>query len=127
MKFIVDAHFPKRLATWLINNGDDAIHTIDLPKKNKTSDKEIIEIAESQARIVITKDSDFIQFRIIHDKPQRILMVTTGNIINKALIKLFEANFQLFDNYLKMGKKLLKLIMKTLLFMNKWRIFQYDN
>jgi len=74
MKFIVDAHFPKRLATWLINNGDDAIHTIDLPKKNKTSDKEIIEIAESQARIVITKDSDFIQFRIIHDKPQRILM-----------------------------------------------------
>jgi len=77
--------------------------------KNNTSDKEIIEIAEAQARIVITKDSDFIQFRIIHGKPQKILMVTTGNIINKVLIQLFETNFptirQLFEN----GKKVIEI------------------
>jgi len=42
MKFIV----PKRLATWLISNGDDAIHTTDLPNKNNTSDKEIIAVHE---------------------------------------------------------------------------------
>jgi len=37
------AHFPKRLATWLINHGEDAIHTSDLPEKNNTSDKTIIQ------------------------------------------------------------------------------------
>ena len=60
MKFIVDAHFPKRLATWLINHGEDAIHTSDLPEKNNTSDKTIIQIAEKEKRIVISKDNDFI-------------------------------------------------------------------
>jgi len=114
MKFIVDAHFPKRLATWLINNGDDAIHTTDLPQKNNTSDKEIIEIAEAQARIIITKDSDFIQFRVIHGKPQRILMVTTGNIINKVLIQLFEANFPTIRQLFEEGKKVIEIDNETI-------------
>ncbi len=109
MKFIVDAHFPKRLANWLIANGDDAIHTTDLPKQNSTSDKEIIEIAEEQSRIGITKDSDFIQFRIIHGIPQRILMVTTGNIINKELIKLFQANFPTIRQLFEEGKKVIEI------------------
>ncbi|MEM6319483.1 MAG: DUF5615 family PIN-like protein [Bacteroidota bacterium] len=69
MKFIVDAHFPWRLTAWLTNYGEDAIHTSNLPKGNDTSDKEIIQLAEEQSRIVITKDSDFIRYRIIHGTP----------------------------------------------------------
>ena len=109
MKFIVDAHFPKRLVNWLIENGDDAIHTTDLPKKKNTSDTEIIEIAEKQSRIVITKDSDFIQFRIVYGIPQRLLMVTTGNIINKELIKLFETNFPTIRQLFEEGKKVIEI------------------
>jgi len=107
MKFIVDAHFPKRLSTWLIKNGDDAIHTSDLPNKNNTSDKEIINIAEEQDRIIITKDKDFIQFRIIHKKPEKLLMVTTGNITNKVLIKLFQTNFPTIRELFEEGKKVI--------------------
>ena len=109
MKFIVDAHFPKRLDTWLISNGDDAIHTSDLPNKNNTSDKEIIDIAETQERIVITKDKDFIQFRIIHNKPKKILMVTKGNITNKVLLQLFEANFPTIQQLFEEGKKVIEI------------------
>ncbi len=102
MNFIVDAHFPKKLADWFIENGDDAIHTLGLPNKNSTTDVEIIKIAEEESRIIVTKDSDFIQYRIVTGKPKRLLMVTTGNIVNKDLIKLFEQNFStiktLFDN-----------------------------
>ena len=109
MKFIVDAHFPKRLATWLINNGDDAIHTTDLPNKNSTSDKEIIDVADAQERIVITKDKDFIQFRIIHNRPEKILMITTGNITNKALLQLFEVNFPTIQQLFEKGSKVIEI------------------
>lgn len=104
MKFLVDAHFPRRLSYWLIENGEDSIHTLDLPNKNKTTDIDLINKADSdsESRVIITKDSDFIRYRILKGKPDRILMVTTGNIINKELVKLFEANFpdikRLFEN-----------------------------
>ena len=34
MKFIVDAQLPKSLARFLSERGFDAIHTLDLPRKN---------------------------------------------------------------------------------------------
>ena len=109
MKFLVDAHFPKKLANWLVKNGEDAIHTLDLPKKNNTSDIEIIDKAEAESRIIITKDSDFIQFRIVMEKPERLLMVTTGNIVNKDLISLFERNFPTIKKLFKSGKKVIEI------------------
>ncbi|MCB8952442.1 MAG: DUF5615 family PIN-like protein [Ardenticatenales bacterium] len=36
MKFLVDAHLPKRLAVQLIVAGHDALHTLDLPLENYT-------------------------------------------------------------------------------------------
>lgn len=53
MKFFVDAHFPVRLKRWLIENGDDAIHTSDMEKKNRTSDLEIIKKAGSEKKFTI--------------------------------------------------------------------------
>ncbi len=93
MKFIIDAQLPYRLKQWLIGQGLDVIHTLDLPKKQLTSDIEIIHTADRHDRIVITKDSDFFKHNILHQKPKRILMITTGNIINKDLLRLFETNF----------------------------------
>jgi predicted nuclease of predicted toxin-antitoxin system len=103
MKFIVDAQLPYRLKTWLETKGFDAIHTDDLPNQHLTKDLEIVEVADSEKRIVISKDSDFIKLRILQDKPEKLLMITTGNIINKDLLTLFEQNFEtakkLFDSY----------------------------
>ncbi len=45
MKFLVDAQLPKVLAEFLCGKGYAAIHTLDLPDKNRTTDKQIIEIA----------------------------------------------------------------------------------
>ncbi|MEL7221727.1 MAG: DUF5615 family PIN-like protein [Bacteroidota bacterium] len=109
MKFLVDAHFPKRLSTWLKENSQDSIHTLDLPDQNKISDREIIRRAELDSRIIITKDSDFIQFRILLGEPDRILMVTTGNIVNKDLIALFENNFPTIRGLFEKGKKVIEL------------------
>jgi predicted nuclease of predicted toxin-antitoxin system len=60
MKFIVDAQLPRRLAMELAAAGHDVAHTLDLPLGNRTPDREIASLAANEARIVITKDSDFV-------------------------------------------------------------------
>ena len=43
MKFIVDAQLPNGLIWILSSRGHNAIHTDDLPNKERTSDREILE------------------------------------------------------------------------------------
>jgi predicted nuclease of predicted toxin-antitoxin system len=54
MKFLIDAHLPKRLSVFLKQTGHDAIHTSDLPSGNRTKDSEIIRISLEEGRAVIT-------------------------------------------------------------------------
>ena len=93
MKFIVDAQLPRKLSGMLVSRGFDSIHTLDLPAKNLTPDNEIIEICEKQNRIIITKDSDFYDSKIIRNKPKKLIVIQTGNIRNEILFTLFETHF----------------------------------
>ncbi len=94
MKFLVDAHLPFQLVTFLRLKGVDAKHTDDMPRRDRTKDMEIRMIAEAEGRIVITKDSDFLDSHLLSDQPRRLLLVSTGNITNKMLITLFEVNLE---------------------------------
>jgi predicted nuclease of predicted toxin-antitoxin system len=40
--------------------GHDAIHTLDLPDGNATSDAGILAVADREQRVVVTKDTDFV-------------------------------------------------------------------
>ena len=91
-KFIVDAHLPKKLSDLLIELGYDSVHTLDLENKNATDDNIIRKISVNELRIVITKDSDFEDSFLLQRIPPKLLLVTTGNIQNKHLIKLFSDN-----------------------------------
>jgi predicted nuclease of predicted toxin-antitoxin system len=92
MKFIIDAQLPFRLAKFLKSKGFDAIHTDSLPNKERTTDDEIRTISVFQKRIVITKDSDFLDSHLVRKVPPKLLMISTGNIVNRQLIQLFEDN-----------------------------------
>lgn len=94
MNVIVDAQLPVRLCEFLTSKGVNVVHTSQLPLKNKTSDTEIVRIAQSQNRIVITKDSDFWDNYILTGQPEKLLIVSTGNIGNSALIQIFERNLE---------------------------------
>lgn len=91
--FVIDAQLPYRLKKWLTDKGYDVIHTLDLPLKNLTPDTFIADLAIQQNRIVITKDDDFLKLNILYGKPQKLLIITTGNIVNAHLLLLFERNF----------------------------------
>ncbi|MEZ4670045.1 MAG: DUF5615 family PIN-like protein [Anaerolineae bacterium] len=89
MKFVVDAQLPRRLAFALQTAGHDAIHTLDLPNGNATTDAEINSISERDQRIVITKDADFVNSFVLAQRPYKLLLISTGNITNVELDALF--------------------------------------
>ena len=92
MKFLVDAQLPTRLSRQLNEAGHDAIHTLDLPLKNLTSDTTIISLADHENRVIITKDADFVNSYWFSYKPNRLLLIATGNISNLELESLISSN-----------------------------------
>ncbi len=88
MKFLVDAQLPKRMCGWLAAGGCDAIHTLDLPARNNTPDNNVIAFADKEGRAVATKDADFVDSHLLHGRPEKLLLISTGNITNDELAAL---------------------------------------
>ena len=92
MKFLIDAQLPQRLAIVLKQSGFEAIHTLELPEGNRTSDQALIELSLSLQAVLVTKDSDFVQSFLLKREPWKLLLISTGNIGNDELITLFQQN-----------------------------------
>jgi len=97
VRFIIDAQLPKSLSDFLKYRGHDSIHTLELPKQNNTKDQNIIELALEQERIVVTKDNDFLESFLLSSKPEKLIIVKTGNIPNSALLKIFADNLDFIN------------------------------
>lgn len=74
--------------------GHDAIHTLDLPLGNRTTDTIINQLSVNEQRVVVTKDADFVDSFLLRQEPCKLLLVSTGNIRNAELIPLFLANIE---------------------------------
>ena len=93
MNFLIDANLPRRLVTIFHERGHNAIHTLELPDGNATTDVEILQYAEEQNCVIATKDSDFTTSFWLNNRPKKLLLISTGNIGNKELETLLIANF----------------------------------
>ena len=89
MNFLIDAQLPRRLADRLRAEGHDVVNTLELAPGNRTTDQEICDISLAQSRVVITKESDFVDSFLIMKRPHKLLLVSTGNISNADLELLF--------------------------------------
>ena len=58
----------------------------ELPNKERTTDREIKRISSENNYIVISKDFDFLDSFLIQNKPEKLLLITTGNIKNKYIL-----------------------------------------
>lgn len=85
MNVLVDAHLPRRMAAWFTAAGCDAVHTLDLPGGNRTTDTQINDVADREHRVVVTKDADFVDSHLLLGRPAKLLLVSTGNITNRQL------------------------------------------
>jgi predicted nuclease of predicted toxin-antitoxin system len=85
MNFLVDAQLPRRMTAWLAAAGCDAVHTLDLPGGNRTTDEQINDVADWEQRVVVTKDADFVDGHLLRGRPAKLLLISTGNITNRDL------------------------------------------
>ena len=85
MKFLVDAQLPERTTGWLTAAGCDAVHTLDLPDANRTTDEQLNQVADREQRVVVSKDAGFVDSHVLRGSPARLLLNSTGNISNREL------------------------------------------
>lgn len=104
MKFLVDAQLPVRLARLLSAAGHDSTHTSSLPDGNRSTDQQIAQIADSEGRVVVTKDRDFRDSHLLVGSPHRLLVVATGNISNDELLALIGGNLAAILDALENGR-----------------------
>jgi predicted nuclease of predicted toxin-antitoxin system len=72
--------------------GHDTLPTFDLPRGNRTPDRDLAGLALQGDRVLVTKDRDFVVSHLLRGEPPKLLLVTTGNIGNDALSRLLAAN-----------------------------------
>ena len=73
------------MARWLAAAGCDALHTLDLPALNRTPDDGVSTEADRDGRAVITTDADFVDSHLLNGTPEKLLLISTGNISNDEL------------------------------------------
>jgi hypothetical protein len=62
MKFLIDAQLPRRLAAQFRQARLEAIHTLDLPDGNRTTDRVINELSIKEQYIVVTEEISLNRF-----------------------------------------------------------------
>lgn len=58
MKFVIDMPLSPELALWLVRQGHDAVHAIELGLAH-ASDAVVLERARNEQRVVVTADLDY--------------------------------------------------------------------
>ena len=93
MNFLIDANLPRRLVRIFQEHGHDAVHTLDLSDGNETADAALLDYSDKNNCIITTKDSDFSTSFWLQSRPNKLLLISTGNIRNTELETLLVANF----------------------------------
>ena len=93
MKFLIDANLPRRLVHLFQERGHEAIHTLELPSGNTTMDAALLDYSNEQNCVITTKDSDFSTSFWLQNRPNKLLLISTGNIRNAVLESILVANF----------------------------------
>lgn len=90
MRFLVDNQLPAALARWLVAQGADAVHVLDLAL-DTAPDLAIWSRACGETRIVVSKDEDFFDLANRPEDTGRLLWVRVGNCRTTELLTRFEA------------------------------------
>ena len=109
MKFWVDAQLPPMLAIWLSATFEvEALALRDLGLRDSTDD-EIFNAAQQAKAVVVSKDNDFVELISRYGAPPQLLWVTTGNVTNRQLQKVFSKSFSAALALLAGGEKIVEL------------------
>jgi predicted nuclease of predicted toxin-antitoxin system len=106
MKFLVDAQLPPGLCRWLEDRGHAATHVTQ--RDGALTDSQIAEWAEAEGLTLVSKDEDFLMFRLPDRFP--FLWLRCGNATNRALAEWLEARWGRVEHLLANGETLIELV-----------------
>ncbi|MFC4725732.1 DUF5615 family PIN-like protein [Glycocaulis abyssi] len=106
--FLVDVQLPKALARWITEQGAEAVHAHDVGL-GRATDHEICELAQTQGRIIVTKDADFLGLSLRFDPAIRLVWVRMGNVSTNALLDRFSTAWPQIRTALNSGEAIVEL------------------
>ena len=109
MRFLVDNQLPPSLARWLRDRGHDAEHVFE-SGLHLLDDRALWARALGDARIVVSKDEDFLYLSTQPNDGGRFLWVRLGNSRNDALLAAFAASFDTIIAAFDSGQAVVELI-----------------
>lgn len=107
MRFLIDAQLPAALARWLTERGPDAAHVMDHGLQSAT-DREIWDFAVAGAAVIVTKDEDFAQRRVLTLTGPAIVWVRLPNSRRRELLVWFEKALPAILAALEQGETLIE-------------------
>ena len=88
MRFIVDAQLPPALARWLTAQGHQAEQVAD-KHMQAASDAAIWDFALREAAIIVTKDEDFAQRKVLSENGPAVVWIRLPNTRRPQLLAWF--------------------------------------
>lgn len=109
MKFLVDHQLPVALSKFLEERGFEARHVLDL-NLDQASDRVIVEHAQRNQFVVITKDEDFSVLAALGLCAPPVIWVRLGNCRKSELLFAFSSALDSILQRLAAGDKLIELL-----------------
>jgi predicted nuclease of predicted toxin-antitoxin system len=108
VKFLVDNQLPAALARFLTAQGHDAQHVLDL-RLDEADDPAIWRHAVSEARVVVSKDGDFLHLATRPDAATALVWVRLPNCRKQALLAAFERALPALVTALEAGNRVVEI------------------
>lgn len=108
MRLLVDEQLPPALTVWLVKQGQDAKHVVDLGLLGAT-DRQIAERAAADGAVMVTKDEDYLAWRV-RTAGLRVLWLRLGNLPNARLLARLEAAWPAVVSRLDQGAELVEVM-----------------
>ena len=109
MRFLVDAQLPPALARWLADRGHEAEHVSDIGMQ-AASDAAIWTYALAHAAVVVTKDEDFPQRKVLSKDGPAVVWIRTPNTRRRDLLAWFERVMPHIVSALERGETLVEVV-----------------
>jgi predicted nuclease of predicted toxin-antitoxin system len=84
VRFLIDAQLPPGLVNLFVDAGHEAVHVTDIGLLTE-QDTRIGTYALQEGMIVVTRDEDFVQMRLLSSETPRVLWIRIGNATNRVL------------------------------------------
>jgi predicted nuclease of predicted toxin-antitoxin system len=109
MRFLVDNQLPPSLARWLRDRGHDAVHVFE-SGLHLLDDRDLWARSLSDARIIVSKDEDFLYLAKQPGATGGFLWVRLGNCRNDALLTAFARSLDTIVAAFDSGQTVVELI-----------------